>query len=109
MFRIAVTIIIYKKSKMDTKHKTDKSEPLRLGFVCFLFGKTAFRCGDTNRALKSLVQDEPITGFIHTLMLKLNSFKNIIPIGIVLTLVISIVYVFLWIIQKIILLYISNI
>ena len=30
----------------------DKSEPKWLGFVCFLFGKTVFRCGDTDIAIK---------------------------------------------------------
>ena len=34
-----------------TGAKTDKSEPNRLGFVCFLFGKASFRCGDTDRTV----------------------------------------------------------
>ena len=29
----------------------EKSEPNRLGFVCFLFGETVFRCGDTDRTV----------------------------------------------------------
>ena len=44
----ALFLRLAKKSKMDTKHKTDKSEPLRLGFVCFLFGKSKLRCCNTD-------------------------------------------------------------
>ena len=42
------TVKLIVKSKMDTKHKTDKSEPNRLGFVYFLFGETELRGGHPN-------------------------------------------------------------
>ena len=40
---------------MDTKHKTDKSEPLRLGFVCLLFGKAKLWDKYSDLAIKNII------------------------------------------------------
>ena len=49
-----------KKSKMDTKHTMDKSEPNRLGFVYFLFGKVKLWNCDTDIAIKQQLHHSAI-------------------------------------------------